>query len=333
MAVTVLPFPLAHAGDAAGLRAALRHDAVAAARDAVILAKVPGPATLNDSARELAQTVFAAALHEAGGPALAARTRMLLSVGCEGIAASGGWLLLEDGRRGDGPARLCLGVARTPPIPVASRGGPAHVAAAAAAAAEAIRAAGLTPGTVRLVLVKSPVRPDQPEATGRSRAAAALGVAIALGEAPPEPGPEHHATRCMAMSGTETEAAEIVVLGNRPGAGGDHVVDSRLLEDLLDVRGIRHLLRSLGASFDADGMLEGAPPFVLLKAGLRPDGLLRGRPTHAIGTDMPADKHLRAAASGLLAAILGPTPAFVSGGAERQGSPGACLVAAIARAQ
>lgn len=47
---------------------------------------------------------------------------------------------------------------------------------------------------------------------------------------------------------------------------------------------------------------------------------------------MPADKHLRAAASGMLAALLGSNDAFITGGAEHQAAPGGCLIAAIARA-
>ncbi len=329
MAAHVIPFAMQDAGDASGLLLALQHGAVAEARHMTVLAKIPGPATLNDSARELSQTVFCAALRAA---AVLDRTQMILSVGCEGIGAAGGWLLTEDGADHTGPARLRLGVGRSPDIPMADRGTLAHAHLVADATAVAMVSAGLDAAAVRLVLVKSPVRRDQAEATGRSRGAAALGVAMALGEAPRDAGPDAHSTRCMAMSGTETAAAEILVLGNRPGAGGDLVIGSAVLSDLIDIAGMRAMLRNVGTVFDAEGVATAPPPLVLFKAGLQGDGRLRGRMTHIVGTDLPADKHLRAAASGILAAIIGPAPAFISGGAERQGPPGSCLMAAIARA-
>ena len=327
MAVTVHRFAMAHAGDADGLRAAL--PAVRGARRLVLLAKVPGPATLNDPSRELAQGVFRAAL--ADQPCT-----MILSVGCEGVGSAGGWLLAEDGdaAEGGGAARLCFGVAESGVIPEADRGTDAQVAQVAAAVAAAMAQAGLAAGQVGLVLVKNPVRRNQEGATGRARGAAALGVALALGElAEPRLGdPACFCTRAMTMSGTETGAAEVVVLGNRPGAGGDLVVGARLLADLLDIGGARRVLRDLGAPFDAEGVLAAPLPLVLFKAGLRPDGLLRGRPTHVHGTDIPADKHLRAAASGMLGALLGSTDAFITGGAEHQAPPGGCLLAAVVRA-
>ena len=119
MPVTVHPFAVAHAGDASGLAAALTD--VQGARSLVLLAKIPGPATLNDSCRELAQRVFRAAL--AGVPCT-----MLLSVGCEGVGSAGGWLLAESGEGGGPAPRLCFGLAETGTIPEADRGTDAQIA-------------------------------------------------------------------------------------------------------------------------------------------------------------------------------------------------------------
>ena len=321
------PFPLAAAGDGAGLAWALRQPGVTEARRILVLAKVPGPATLNDSCRELTQAVFRDVAAQAGD-ALLGRCRFLLSVGCEGVGSAGGWLLADDGLSAGAGLRLAMGMAETDVIASGDRGTPAHADAVAAATLAAMADAGLDRDAVRLVLVKSPVRRDQANATGQSRGTAALGVAAALGER------TGFCTRAMAMSGTETERAEVAVFGNREGAGGALVIGSGLLRDIIDVRGARRTLTGLGARFDADGVLAdpAALPLVLFKAGLRPDGLLRGRPTHAHGTDMPTDKHLRAAASGMLAALLGSNDAFITGGAEHQAPPGGCLLAAVARA-
>lgn len=337
MAANVVPFQVLHAGDASGLLQALRDPGVARAQTLIVLAKVPGPATLNDPSRELAQRAFRAAIKAIGGEVLLSRCRLIVSVGCEGIGSAGGWLLIEDGAEAGSDARLCMAMAETGVIPVPERGGPAHVAAVAEAVRTAMRAARLDRDAVRLVLVKSPVCRDQADATGRSRGAAALGVAVALGEVDrvtdgEMADPSLYCTRAMTMSGTEVDRAELVVLGNRAGAGGDLVVGSRLLRDIIDVGGARRLLLELGAGFDADGVLRKPLGLVLLKAGLRPDGLLRGRPTQVLGTDLPPDKHLRAAASGMLASVLGSNDAFITGGAEHQAPPGGCVLAAIARA-
>ena len=179
MAVRLTAFPIADAGDASGLAAVLASWADRARlREFVIFAKVPGPATLNDSSRELAQKMFGEALQQAG----VRDCRMILSVGCEGIGASGGWLLAEDGRVGAGPARLVMVSCETAIIPDAERGQPPHVLAVSEAVRDSMAWHGIRPADVRLVMVKSPVRRDQANATGRSRGAAALGVAVALGE-------------------------------------------------------------------------------------------------------------------------------------------------------
>ncbi len=340
MAIHLTGFAVADASDGAGLAAALAALDLLACQQLVIFAKVPGPATLNDPSRELALLVFRSALVEAGGEALLARTKLILSVGCEGIGSSGGWLFADDGEVGSGPARLVIGVAETDEIPFGVRGLPGHVLAVADATRAAMAHAGLSAADVQLVMVKSPVRRSQANATGRSRGAAALGVAVALGEVAAEAitstamdDAALFGTRAMTMSGTETGRAEIVVLGNRAGAGGDLVVRSAVLRDLIDIGGARRLLRAVGGQFDADGVLANLPDLglVLFKAGMHPDGTLRGRATHMHGTDIPADKHLRAAASGMLASLLGSNDAFVTGGAEHQVPPGGCLMAAIAR--
>ena len=313
MAVRVIAFDVNEAGDAAGLQAALH--GLPEGQRLVLLGKIPGPATLNDPSRELSRMAFAAVL----GPGRA-DTPMLLSVGCEGIASAGGWLLVDDGiAEPGGPARLAIGYGTSESVPFNERG------VATGPGAEAVRRAmddaGLTPDATRLVLLKSPVRRSQADATGRARGVAALGAAEALGEVTSSGAALGYCTRAMAMSGTETDRVEAVVFGNRAGAGGSLVVLSAMLSDMLDIAGLRAMLDHTD------------PALVLFKAGLPPGGILRGRQTQAMGTDMPTDKHLRAAASGILGAVLGNTRAFITGGAEFQGPPGACIAAAITQAR
>ena len=72
---------------------------------------------------------------------------------------------------------------------------------------------------------------------------------------------------------------------------------------------------------------------LFLKAGIPKDGRLRGARTTVLSSELPASKQLRAAASGLAASVFGTTRVFVSGGAEHQAAPGACLAAAIVKSR
>jgi cyanuric acid amidohydrolase len=178
--------------------------------------------------------------------------------------------------------------------------------------------------------------------SGRSRAAAALGVALAHGEIDDADvdrvaiGMDHHvhARRAMTFSGTEVMHNEVTVLGNRPGAGGDLMAHAAPLSDILDTRSLKRLFREAGCGLDADGELTGTEKLrgVYLKAGVASDGLVRGERTTVFQSEVDPDKHMRAAASGLVGGLVGTTRVFVSGGAEHQAPPGGGLCVVIAEA-
>jgi cyanuric acid amidohydrolase len=203
-----------------------------------------------------------------------------------------------------------------------------HVAAAERTVRAAMRAAGLTARQVAFVLIKSPVHVLAGRPTEASRGAAALGAAVALGElrrSQLRPNSllrdtKLHGTRTIAFSGTETECCEAVVFGHRPGGDPSLRLDRAAMADLLDVGALAPL---------ADG--KGEIVSLFLKAGIPDDGNLRGARTTVLTSELPASKQLRAAASGLAAAVFGTTRIFVSGGAEHQAPPGGCLAAVIRR--
>uniref|UniRef100_UPI0022EAF780 ring-opening amidohydrolase n=1 Tax=Falsiroseomonas oryzae TaxID=2766473 RepID=UPI0022EAF780 len=122
--------------DLARLLAGLPRDRL---RRLAVLGKTEGTATLNDFSREVAIGATRAALAQACGAAVAEQASLVFSTGCEGVITPFGYLIAElaDAAPRDpaGPARLALGVAATPEIPVADRGGRAH----ALAVAEAVR--------------------------------------------------------------------------------------------------------------------------------------------------------------------------------------------------
>lgn len=348
MELRVIPFDMASAGDASGIRRALARIPSARLRQLAVIAKVEGTATLNDSSRELASARIASELARSGGAKLSQKTLEILSVGCEGLITPGGWLIasLKGKSRAKAslvpmPPGLVMGAARSAPIRMQDRAGLRHVAFAADAVRAAMREAGLDAKSVALVLIKSPILiPGATGAiaaeqrrhigsTGASRGAAALGAAIALGEIRKSAvnagslcaDASLHSERTMAFSGTETDCCEAVVFGHRQGGDSSLRLDRAVLADLID----RASLEGLAAG-------GGALSAMFFKAGIGPGGLLRGRRTTVLSSELAADKQLRAAASGVVGAVLGTTRAFISGGAEHQAAPGACLAAVIRKA-
>ena len=65
---------------------------------------------------------------------------------------------------------------------------------------------------------------------------------------------------------------------------------------------------------------------MFLKAGVAPDGRVRGERTTVFHSDLDPDKHMRATASGVIGGILGTGRVFVSGGTEHQAPPGGGVV-------
>jgi cyanuric acid amidohydrolase len=328
MKVALLPFDMSGPGDAQGLRQALRRLRTADVLQLAVLAKVEGPATLNDVSRELAAACFTAELRRAGGARLERRSLLLLSVGCEGVITPGGWIIARLRGGGGRETGLVVGHARSRPIAMRERATARHMSAAASAVRAAMRNAGLDRSNLELVLIKSPIRLLERSAaasTAASRGIAALGSALALGELRTSSiGAASlcadwslHGSRTMAFSGTETDCCEALVFGHRIGGDPRLRLERAVLSDLMDIAPLGAL--AAGA----------APGLVLYKAGIARDGTLRGARTTVFGSEWPPDKQLRAAASGVVAAALGTTRAFISGGAEHQAPPGGCLAAVI----
>jgi len=327
-------------GDASGLLACLRRLPVDRIQRMAVLGKTEGPATLNDFSRELAQEAVDDAIRQVGGPALLGRTTRFFSTGCEGIASPLTVLLAEF--EGAPPHSqeigLVFGAATSPLLPDAERGGMAHVEAARETVLRAMTEAGLAADQVALVLIKSPIlsaaeasrqggeRVRHGGSTGSSRGAASIGAGLALGEVDPRSlGPDPvrrttaYAMRAMAFSGTEVDRIEAVAIGKRPGGDPRWDIASALVQDIADGDGMRRLR--------PDGTQELV--LVLLKAGISTDGTLRGKRTTVLTSDLPPDKQLRAAASGVIAACFGEADSFISAGAEHLGPPGACLCTLI----
>jgi cyanuric acid amidohydrolase len=328
--------------DTAELSAALARLPIEGVKRLVVLGKTEGPASLNDFSRDLAQSAVDAAIRNAGGEALLARSIRVFSTGCEGIATPTVTLMTELASDSACAAPgVAIGFATSEVLPDGQRAGLKHIEAARQATATAISAGGLSPDQVSLVLIKSPIQSVAAAnrqggnqrrhggSTGSSRGAAMIGAGIALneidasslGEDPVGRAPAY-ARRVMAFSGTEVDRIETIVIGVR--AGGDPAWDikSVLIKDMADVDTLRTL------PSDA----RGEPVLVLFKAGIPSTGQLRGRRTTVFTSELTPDKQLRAASSGLIAGSFGLVDTFISAGAEHLGHDGACLCVMITKA-
>jgi len=177
---------------------------------------------------------------------------------------------------------------------------------------------------------------------GLSRGASALGVAVALGEidaatlADDAVGADLDlwSARASCSAGIELMNGEIVVLGNSPAWSGDRCIAHGVMRDAIDFPTVAGVLRDLG--FPAAGQLDAASAAridaVLAKAEASKSGAIRGA-RHVMNddSDIHSTRHARALVGGVLAAAVGFTELFVSGGAEHQGPDGGGPVAVIAR--
>lgn len=348
MAVTVEPFSMGAPDDVAELESILDGLQSQQIVRIAVIAKTEGTATTNDFSRSLARMAIGSAL-EARGLLSEERSQIVLSTGCEGVISPGGYLLVETGESG---GSLALGLARSPVLTPEEMIADAHIAHARDTVRAALADAGLEPGEATLVLMKSPLL-THAEAVGlpaeqrrwagisaASRGVAALGIGVALGEVPAE---QAHAgdvlvrddlftRRAMVFSGTETRRCEAIVLGNRAGAPAGLRIRSGGIADLIDIEGMARVIAPNAPdpiravrSMAGEGRIVAA----FLKAGVARDGRVRGRRTTVFSSDLDPDKHMRAAASGALAGLIGDCRMFVSGGCEHQAPDGGGLLAVV----
>src|SRR5207245_5001866 len=95
------------------------------------------------------------------------------------------------------------------------------------------------------------------DSMGVSNGTTALGIAVALGEAP-MPKAEQicrdldlYSSVASCSSGVELTQAQVVLLGNKAGAGGRYRIGHALMRDALDLDGIYDAIRDAGLNLPA----------------------------------------------------------------------------------
>jgi len=344
MASGIQSFSMRAPDDVQEIGQVLRRLAGAAPRRIAIIGKVEGTATANDFSRSLALRAITDELRAAGMDP--ARAQIILSTGCEGVISPGGYVFASFG---DGTQGLRVGVGRSAEIAPADLLDQPHLDAARSAVGAALADCGLTPDDSLLVFMKSPLlmhreAANLPEAQARwanvsaaARGVAALGLGAALREIDPKDAvignllvrDDLFCQRGMVFSGTETRACEAIVIGHSAGAAGPRL-RSGPVANLVDIAGMAAIVSGdpLGG-VDAALASRGRIAAAFFKAGVRRDGDLFGRRTTVFSSDLDPDKHMRAAASGVLAALMQDCRMFVSGGCEHQAPDGGGLFAVI----
>jgi cyanuric acid amidohydrolase len=343
--------------DVSGIAAAIAAGRIDPAGVIAVLAKTEGNGLVNDFSRGLATTHLTALFRRHLPTEAADRICLVMSGGTEGAMAPH-WVVFERGQGGGPAPALAIGRAHTPPLPFEQLGRMGQVEQVAAGVQSALQDAGIADvADVHFVQIKCPLLTAQRigEADGRgakvvtretlksmglSRAASALGTAVALGEIDgarvkdADIGTNWNlwSGRASASAGIELLNHEIVVLGMSAAWSGSLAIDHAVMADAIDIEPVRAALGRLGLS--VPGQLT--PPdrhrlvAVLGKAEASHDGRLRGhRHTMLDDSDISSTRHARAFVSGAIAGLVGHAEIYVSGGAEHQGPDGGGPVALI----
>ncbi len=351
--------PAASPDDVAGLEQAFADGSIDPRAVVAVFGKTEGNGNVNDWTRALASRALGDCLRGYAG-ANVASVCLVMSGGTEG-ALSPHWNVFEvlDSGETAQAGALAIGRAQTPTLRFDDLGRTGQVDMVAQGVHRAMADAGIAdPADVHLVQVKCPLltseriaeaaRRGVQVATGNtltsmalSRAASALGVAVALGEvdrAVVTNGRIGHdwtlfSSRASASAGVELLGHEIVVLGSGIDWSGPLRVAHAVMADAVDVEPVRQALGRLGLG-GAGQLVEAERArlrVVIAKVGSASDGRLRGsRHTMLTDSDLSSTRHARAFTGGVLAGLVGHAELFVSGGAEHQGPDGGGPVALIA---
>ncbi|MFV8756466.1 ring-opening amidohydrolase [Nannocystaceae bacterium ST9] len=339
----------------------LLDERVFAASDVIaVIGKTEGNGGRNDFSRALAMT----ALEHLFAPRLAiapehVQDRVIFSFsgGTEGVVAPHMLVFVREGERASvrrASKRLAIGIGHTRAFTPDEIGRMPQIEETARVVREVAETLDLDSlADVHLVQMKGAipsVSSAQIEAAARagralrcdmvgSRAASALGVALALGEVEREQLSDEVVCRdwslyssvasCSAKPGLER--TEIVVFANSPTWTGDLVVAHGVLRDILDAEAIRAVAASLDLAIPVDPQ---ASPLVgvFAKSEADPRGRIRGRRHTMLGDDDIGDtRYSRCVLASVLAATLGDTRVYVSTRAEHHGPLGGGPLALIAR--
>src|SRR5262249_37463834 len=359
MAIEVAKIELRTVQDASGLEERIAEGQFAADQVIAVIGKTEGNGGVNDFTRILADQAFRRVLLNRGkrGEAKIAKIPMVWSGGCDGVITPHATVFAKTSKTGSAAAaRLTIGTAMSQELLPEDIGRPAMVEKVADAVKAAMRDAGIDdPKDVHYVQTKTPlltidavrdaesrgnhVACEVHDSMGVSNGTTALGIAVALGEIKMPKAEEIcrnldlYSSVASCSSGVELTQAQIVLLGNRPGAGGRYRIGHSVMKDALDVDGIYEAIRDAGLSLPERARasdLKGKLVNCFMKCEADRRGTLRGRRQIMLDdSDVHHHRHSKGAVGGVAAAAIGDPAVFVSVDAMHQGPHGGGPVIAI----
>lgn len=355
-------FEMTAPNDVSGLACALESGSVHAEDIVCIMAKTEGNGLDNDHTRAYATDTLVALLGRHTGldeGTLFDRISFILSGGVEGILNPHMIVFTVSDVTGGVGGGLAIGRSFTRHIAPEEIGRTAQVTAVSDAVRKAMSEAALEPADVAYVMAKGVVLTADRVAEAQSRgvelcaadthgskpftrAATALGVAVALGEVRRDAIGDSmigtrfdlYSSRACVTPGIDLPRCEILVFGNSPAWTGDIAVAGTALRDMIDSPAVAEALRSLDmpatpqvSEKDRNRLLA-----VFVKGGPSTDDVIRGR-RHVMwhDSDVHALRQFRAAIGGMLAGLTGDTRFYIAAGSEHQGPPGGATLAIFAR--
>jgi cyanuric acid amidohydrolase len=359
MAIEVAKVELKTVQDASGLNSCIQNGKFTADQVIAVIGKTEGNGGVNDFTRILADQAFRRALLKNGRriEQEVAQIPMVWSGGCDGIITPHATIFARNEKTGPtSKFRLAIGTSMSAVLLPEDIGRPAMVEKVAAAVKAAMRNAGIDdPKDVHYVQTKTPlltidsvrdaesrgqhVACELHDSMGVSNGTTALGIAVALGEVTMPKAEDIcrnldlYSSVASCSSGVELTQAQIVLLGNKPGAGGRYRIGHSVMKDALDIDGIYDAIRNAGLELPARPRAEDLGERLVncfIKCEADRTGILRGRRQIMLDdSDVHHHRHSKAAVGGVAAAAIGDPAVFVSVDAMHQGPQGGGPVIAI----
>ncbi len=352
MAIEVAKVELKNVQDASGMEALIGKGQFKADEVIAVIGKTEGNGGVNDFTRILADQAFRAVLRKLGSRSeqQIAKIPMVWSGGCDGVITPHATIFARNAKTGPATnSRLTIGTAMSVEILPEDVGRPAMVEKVADAVRAAMRDAGIDdPKDVHYVQTKTPlltvdavhdahargreVACEVHDSMGVSNGTTGLGIAVGLREIKMPKAEEIcrnldlYSSVASCSSGVELTQAQIVLLGNKNGAGGRYRIGHAVMKDAIDIDGIYDSIRNAGLDLPERPRaedLKGRLVNCFMKCEADRTGKLRGRRQIMLDdSDVPWHRHAKGAVGGVAAAAIGDPAVFVSVDAMHQGPQG-----------
>jgi len=366
MNVKVFKVPTEGPGDVSGIKKLIVKGKTKAEDIVAIMGKTEGNGLVNDFSRGYAVLACEMLLSQELGVSIEAikkKVSLVMSGGTEGILSPHFTVFAKEKNEINSlraQKRLAIGISQTRDFLPEEIGTIIQVNEVAKSIEQAIKDAYIDDKSdVHFVQIKCPLlTSDQMKETLKkgkrvaaadplksmaySRAASALGVALALGEVDKASLSNEiickdwnlYSEVASTSSGVELMNCEIIVMGNSARSVSDLVIGHSVMKDAIDAEAVIEALKSAGLKFGCCPTKDQVRKVVnvFAKAEADPSGETRGR-RHTMLTDsmLPSTRHARAAVAAVIASITGDPMIYVSGGAEHQGPSGGGPIATVVK--